>query len=154
MSAPMEDRIRRAIREALHKVASQNPGAMSTLPEAGTIEATHAVVQLLGLDLPMLDLPTDTDRLIEFLDQALLAANDLRDEIQRDQVKNILDCQALEAQNECDHCDWTGTDEELYTQLPEIPQLTQRLLPGEIVPSGTCPKCESLAYPVKKEKEA
>lgn len=51
---------------------------------------------------------------------------------------------------ECDDCDWIGPESDLRCELGDIPDLCERLDPGGVVPSGECPECGALAYPVKK----
>lgn len=53
------------------------------------------------------------------------------------------------AVNHCDNCNWTGPDEELNVEFPDIPDLMERIEPGGVVPSGECPACECLCYPVE-----
>ena len=50
--------------------------------------------------------------------------------------------------SQCDDCGWTGPDTKIKVALGEVPYLYERLDPGSIVPSGECPKCGSLCYPV------
>jgi hypothetical protein len=45
----------------------------------------------------------------------------------------------------CGNCDWKGQPD---IELTEIPDLNQRLEPGSTVPSGECPKCAALCYPL------
>lgn len=52
--------------------------------------------------------------------------------------------------NLCDNCGNICTDEQLITP---IPHLAERLYPGGTVPSGECPECGSLAYPVTTAEE-
>ena len=44
----------------------------------------------------------------------------------------------------CPNCDWTGTDDDI--DLCDVPDLIERIEPGEEVPAGECPKCGSLAH--------
>lgn len=46
--------------------------------------------------------------------------------------------------NRCQNCEWEGTDDELGCRFEDIPDLSLRIAPGEIVPSGECPKCGCL----------
>jgi hypothetical protein len=46
----------------------------------------------------------------------------------------------------CDCCGKQLTDDELASTWPDIDKLSERLNPGSIVPSGTCPECGSLCY--------
>lgn len=48
----------------------------------------------------------------------------------------------------CDNCDWQGTTEELN----DIEDISMRITPGGVVPSGECPECGALAYEIKKCK--
>ena len=50
--------------------------------------------------------------------------------------------------NQCDNCNWRGTDEQLGLPLSEIRHLAERLDPGGIVPAGECPECGCLAHPI------
>ncbi len=52
--------------------------------------------------------------------------------------------------SECDDCEWKGIPD---IKFPEIPDLWMRLNPGGTIPSGECPKCHTLCYPVKEEKK-
>jgi hypothetical protein len=49
---------------------------------------------------------------------------------------------------ECQHCGWTGTEDDMPRQLAEVPDLLERVAPGEIVPAGECPECGCLCHPV------
>jgi hypothetical protein len=51
----------------------------------------------------------------------------------------------------CDNCGWKGPKRELQSIFPSIPNITERIEPGGIVPSGTCPKCACLCYPERIE---
>jgi len=52
--------------------------------------------------------------------------------------------------HQCDNCGLTFADEtELTRAYPDIPDLLQRLEPGGTVPSGECPNCSALVYPVQ-----
>lgn len=48
---------------------------------------------------------------------------------------------------QCDNCGKSWTDYELENQFPNIPDLTERIEPGGIVPAGECPTCGALVYP-------
>lgn len=48
--------------------------------------------------------------------------------------------------SQCDNCGWIGKP---LFELHEISNLLQRIEPGGVVPSGECPKCDCLCYPVK-----
>lgn len=50
--------------------------------------------------------------------------------------------------SKCDNCGWVGVP---LFELHEIGDLLQRIEPGGIVPSGECPKCDCLCYPVKQK---
>jgi hypothetical protein len=55
---------------------------------------------------------------------------------------------AATGQHQCDNCEWQGEAAELHP----IENLFQRVEPGGVVPSGQCPKCAALAYPVVPAK--
>lgn len=55
-------------------------------------------------------------------------------------------------QHECGNCGWTGSEEQLGCVLADVPHLAERLDPGQTVPSGECPKCGALAYPVEHKE--
>lgn len=44
---------------------------------------------------------------------------------------------------ECSNCDWTGTLDTI-AKLDRIDAIEERLEPGELVPAGCCPECNSL----------
>jgi hypothetical protein len=44
----------------------------------------------------------------------------------------------------CQNCDWSGPMSELGCQLKDVPNLLERISPGESVPAGECPKCRAL----------
>lgn len=44
---------------------------------------------------------------------------------------------------QCQNCDWEGDDGDCR----EIQNLSERVEPGEIMPSGECPECGALCYP-------
>lgn len=48
--------------------------------------------------------------------------------------------------SKCNNCGWKGNPK---IELEDIPDLNQRLDAGSIVPSGECPKCLCLCYPIK-----
>jgi hypothetical protein len=54
-------------------------------------------------------------------------------------------------QHQCDNCRRVFDDAELKIVLADIPDLSQRLDPGSVVPSGECPWCGALCYPVAKK---
>lgn len=43
---------------------------------------------------------------------------------------------------ECQNCDWQGSTSELRA----IEQIDLRVMPGEIMPAGECPRCRALAH--------
>lgn len=47
---------------------------------------------------------------------------------------------------ECGNCSWRGERSTLGCQFDEIPDLLMRISPGDLVPMGGCPECQSLAY--------
>jgi hypothetical protein len=51
-------------------------------------------------------------------------------------------------EHECDNCGkvWPAD------KLGGIEDLTQRIEPGGVVPSGECPECGALCYPVEKKE--
>ncbi len=53
----------------------------------------------------------------------------------------------------CDNCDITWAPDVLVNHWPNIPGLTIRVEPGGTVPSGECPDCGALCYPVPDPKE-
>jgi len=52
-------------------------------------------------------------------------------------------------QHKCDNCGWTGSTSKLH----DICDLWERLTAGGTVPSGQCPKCQALAYPMPPKKK-
>lgn len=52
--------------------------------------------------------------------------------------------------SECDSCEWRGTPP---VSMEAIPNLFERIDPGGIVPSGECPMCHALCYPLDQGKE-
>lgn len=48
-----------------------------------------------------------------------------------------------EEPSKCWNCGWTGQPKIEYG---DIPDLLERLVPGDEVPSGECPKCGFLCY--------
>ncbi len=55
---------------------------------------------------------------------------------------------ANEGLHECDSCPWAGP----AAELAPIADLHRRVDPGGIVPSGECPKCGALAYPLERQR--
>lgn len=51
--------------------------------------------------------------------------------------------------NRCQNCEWTGTDERLARKLEDVPDLFERVAPGEPMPSGECPQCGALCQPIE-----
>jgi hypothetical protein len=55
----------------------------------------------------------------------------------------------MPSQHQCDNGSWVGPDAEMRSTLASgIPDLDQRIEPGGTVPSGECPHCGALCYPV------
>lgn len=48
----------------------------------------------------------------------------------------------------CPNCDWEGTTAEMKRVYPDIPDLSERMAPGEECPEGECPKCGALCHPI------
>ena len=46
----------------------------------------------------------------------------------------------------CQNCSWRGRLDQLGCQFEDIPDLKERIAPGEIVPAGECPQCGALAH--------
>lgn len=44
----------------------------------------------------------------------------------------------------CDNCDWIGDEDDVNAPS----DLWERLSPGSVVPSGECPECGALCYPL------
>lgn len=51
----------------------------------------------------------------------------------------------------CQNCEWLGIP---VIGLEAIPDLTQRIMPGEPVPSGECPDCGALCHEATAEEIA
>ena len=49
--------------------------------------------------------------------------------------------------HECGNCKYLWSAD----KLEDIKNILERIEPGGIVPSGECPRCSMLCYPVKKE---
>jgi hypothetical protein len=54
-----------------------------------------------------------------------------------------------EDKHRCDNCENEHGDEDLDETYPDIADLGQRTEPGGTIPSGTCPDCGALCYPIK-----
>lgn len=46
----------------------------------------------------------------------------------------------------CQNCDFAGDREKIKRQFPDIPNLAERVSPGELVPFGECPECGALVH--------
>lgn len=53
--------------------------------------------------------------------------------------------------SQCYNCNWSGKPK---IELPEIPDLIERIEEGGVVPSGECPKCGALCYEFKPKRKA
>lgn len=53
--------------------------------------------------------------------------------------------------HKCDNCGLETVS--LDRKWPDIPDIIERLEPGGIVPSGTCPECSALCYPMTDSPE-
>lgn len=64
-------------------------------------------------------------------------------------TRQWVDFRPLKGEHGCDNCSlvFAGSDVEPITDF------FQRVEPGGIVPSGVCPKCGALCYPIKKEND-
>lgn len=62
-------------------------------------------------------------------------------------MKTWVDFRPLKGEHGCDNCGEVFGGED----ISPIENFFQRVEPGGIVPSGECPKCGALCYPVKKE---
>ena len=51
---------------------------------------------------------------------------------------------------ECGNCGKVSDEKELRHVFPDIPDLTERIAPGEPVPFGECPKCGALAHAIRQ----
>src|SRR5215475_4876883 len=56
-------------------------------------------------------------------------------------TNNVSEISKPEGWSKCNNCEWEGIPE---TGLSEVPDLLERIEPGEIVPSGECPECGAL----------
>lgn len=52
----------------------------------------------------------------------------------------------------CMNCGWEGPETEMSALWPNIPDLNNRVEPGEEVPLGECPECESLCRLMNNEE--
>ena len=50
----------------------------------------------------------------------------------------------------CHNCGWKGPREKLRAQLEQVPDLLQRVAPGEPMPYGECPECGALCHETEK----
>lgn len=55
---------------------------------------------------------------------------------------------------ECNDCTWSGLELDLLVTLDEVPNLFERISPGETVPAGECPSCGALAAVAELRPEA
>ena len=53
----------------------------------------------------------------------------------------------------CDNCGHEMWESSLLYPLSEVVDLAERLTPGGVVPSGECPNCDCLIYPIEPVKE-
>jgi hypothetical protein len=51
---------------------------------------------------------------------------------------------------ECGNCGKVSDESELTHPFPDIPDLTQRIEPGEPVPFGECPECGALVHAIRE----
>ena len=51
---------------------------------------------------------------------------------------------------ECGNCGKVWDEERLTRVFPDIPDLTERIAPGEPVPAGECPECSALVHVVRE----
>lgn len=56
-----------------------------------------------------------------------------------------------EDMSKCQNCDLVWADSILINPIPD---LSMRVAPGEIMPSGECPACGAVCHTVKKSKKA
>lgn len=59
-----------------------------------------------------------------------------------------------EAEVRCQGCDWTGTEDQVALQGAMIPDLWQRVEPGEVMPFGECPECGALVHQIAQEERS
>jgi hypothetical protein len=43
----------------------------------------------------------------------------------------------------CQNCDWRGPESKVS---PDIPDIFERVAPGEVMPLGECPQCNALCH--------
>ncbi len=53
----------------------------------------------------------------------------------------------------CGDCNVTFREDELVVKFPDIPNLLERLAPGESVPYGECPQCGALAHEAQADPD-
>lgn len=53
----------------------------------------------------------------------------------------------MKERSKCDNCGWRGVPK--IDAFADIPDLFERIEPGGVVPSGECPECGALCYPLK-----
>lgn len=51
---------------------------------------------------------------------------------------------------ECGNCGEVWDEEALKRVFPDIPDLTERIAPGEPVPAGECPECGALVHEIRE----
>lgn len=66
--------------------------------------------------------------------------------IDGDLRKAIVNRMPKEKDLRCDNCRKAFAEEDLEHAFPNIPNLTERIEPGSIVPAGECPECGALVY--------
>jgi len=54
--------------------------------------------------------------------------------------------QWTDCEHACDNCGRVWKTEDLASIFPDIPDMTERLEPGNEIPSGECPHCHCLTY--------
>ena len=54
--------------------------------------------------------------------------------------------------HKCDNCSKEWSTHDLEVKFPDIPDLLKRIEPGDAVPSGECPSCGALVYPLTYEE--
>lgn len=64
----------------------------------------------------------------------------------------VIEERDIEIKHQCDNCGEKLSDYRIGNRLwPHIPDLGERLDPGGVVPSGECPQCQGLCYPIKED---